>query len=1645
MVEKSRKLWGTVIGIVFFAVCIISLSFAYYVWKSDNTNVDVGIHDGGLKYVYKNSAAIEGANLSPILDYTDSSYYTDDNYGKYLIYSDYTATNTKSDTYMMYAKINIISMSDALKSAGFKWVLLEKVGDSYSKVLKSGDFSNLGVGSNTIYSDIYIEPGEVQDYRFIVYIDGNSSDSSNMQSASIKANLELCDQVVPIYPITLDNQGADSNSGGTSMIYEKYGIGIYSDSTAKTNLMTTSSNGITNPTRTGYTFGGYYTASNGGGVNLIGANSYITSNFTNKYFSKASTLYAKWSINSYNFNVNLGSGINTFNISASDGTSSTSINSYNQQKPYNTEFTVSNVSSKTGYTYTGYALSGSLTEISGSSKDSIKTKLGAGNGTLTLNSSANTYNINYTLNGGNKGSNAPGSATYDTNITIDNPTKTITAVGNANGTGATISSSTSKAQTFAGWTGSNINTSTAMYGSSTSSITTLWSSTSTKVTSRYFKNLNPTSGSTVTLTANWTPVSFNLPTVSKTGYTCSWNTNSSGTGTTYASGASYTPTAVQGDINLYAICSANSYKISYTLNGGTSGSNAPTSANYGSVITIDNPTKTLTATGNVNGTGATIGSATSKAQTFAGWTASNINTSTAMYGSSSTNVSTVWSNTSTKVTSKYFKNLNATNNATSTLIANWTPVSFNLPTVSKTGYDCSWNTKTDGSGTTYASGASYTPTSTSENLILYARCSVNSYKISYTLNGGTSGSNAPTSASYDSTITIDNPTKTITAVGNANGTGATIGSSTSKAQTFAGWTASNLNTSTAKYGSSSTNVNTSWSSASTKVTSKYFKNLTSTSGATVTLTANWTVASFNLPTVSKTGYTCNWNTNSSGTGTTYASGASFTPTSSTDTTLNLYARCTASSYKISYTLNGGTSGSSAPTSANYDSVITIDNPTKTITAVGNANGTGATIGSSTSKAQTFAGWTASNLNTSTAKYGSSTYSVNTSWSSTSTKVTNRYFKNLTATANATVTLTANWTATAFNLPTVSKTGYTCSWNTNTSGTGTTYASGASFTPTSSTGTTLNLYAKCTINSYTLTVKPNGGTWNNKTTDSTFTQNYNTTKTIAVPTSSKYTVSFNTNGGSTVSSQTASKTFTGWTKTGGGSITSTTPVATASQTYTFGTSDGTLTASYSGGSITLPTPTKTGYTFDGWYTSSSGGTLVGKGGASYTPTSSTTLYAHWTAISYTITYSGGSGELSNMSTTQTVSYGSSFSIATPDHGSAFKLGYGFVGWTTKSDGSDDGYSWTGKSGTWNYVNGQNGVSNNKLTLYTRWHKNLTCASTGGTTTYMGHKWYTISNSNNICELALNETIGSGVAYNNSSGQGGNVFQSIQYYTDGYATIADDTDDGLIDTYDSNSGTSNGMSSGIYWISSGKVFNHGTVNYYKYSTEKTIAWGMVNTTDGTWNKYTSGNFSVPSSNGSSSNFSTTVSNSATQVTYSNTGYSTAAYNSTTHYSELWAHWFPDSSSDVSNSSKVYLNLRTGNFNSPTSTNCNLNICPRSANKIIVKICGPSSDHGKNITFSGVSTTKYHYNNAATGTDKDYSYPSSEFSYSSDTKMPTMTKYRDFVFAAADSSTNTDTTRTYDFANAANCKTYNQYTLTNSSYNISYRPHIKVKIVS
>lgn len=95
-------------------------------------------------------------------------------------------------------------------------------------------------------------------------------------------------------------------------------------------------------------------------------------------------------------------------------------------------------------------------------------------------------------------------------------------------------------------------------------------------------------------------------------------------------------------------------------------------------------------------------------------------------------------------------------------------------------------------------------------------------------------------------------------------------------------------------------------------------------------------------------------------------------------TVDLYARWQANNYKIAYNLDGGTYGTSHPTSVDYDTMVTIDNPLKT--------------------GYTFTGWTITGYDSTTSGYAGSTWTDETGTS----------YKNLTATDGATVTFTATW-------------------------------------------------------------------------------------------------------------------------------------------------------------------------------------------------------------------------------------------------------------------------------------------------------------------------------------------------------------------------------------------------------------------------------------------------------------------------------------------------------------------------------------------------------------------------------------------------------------------------------------------------------------
>ena len=151
--------------------------------------------------------------------------------------------------------------------------------------------------------------------------------------------------------------------------------------------------------------------------------------------------------------------------------------------------------------------------------------------------------------------------------------------------------------------------------------------------------------------------------------------------------------------------------------------------------------------------------------------------------------------------------------------------------------------------------------------------------------------------------------------------------------------------------------------------------------------------------------------------------------------------------------------------------------------------------------------------------------------------------------------------------------------------------------------------------------------------------------------STYTISFNANGGSGAPSSITKKHFT---------------------------------------NATLPTatPFRTGYTFKGWGTSSSTSYAAYQPGSTFYTNANTTLYAVWSARTYTISYNanGGSGGPGS----QTKTHGIKMLISRVE---PTRSGYTFLGWSTSPSASSASY----QPGEWYYANADR-------TFYAVWKKN-----------------------------------------------------------------------------------------------------------------------------------------------------------------------------------------------------------------------------------------------------------------------------------------------------------------------------------------------------
>ena len=219
-----------------------------------------------------------------------------------------------------------------------------------------------------------------------------------------------------------------------------------------------------------------------------------------------------------------------------------------------------------------------------------------------------------------------------------------------------------------------------------------------------------------------------------------------------------------------------------------------------------------------------------------------------------------------------------------------------------------------------------------------------------------------------------------------------------------------------------------------------------------------------------------------------------------------------------------------------------------------------------------------------------------------------------------------------------------------------------------------LYAVWTPLKYTVAYNANGGSG----APANQTKSYGTDLTLSStkPTKS-FTITYNANSGTvSTSSKTVNCTFKNWNTKADGTGTA----YNAGEKYTQNAA-ATLYAQWTNPTAgTMAAPARTGYTFDGWYTAASGGNKVTD---STTVSKNITVYAHWTTVSYTLSYdaNGGSNAPSAQKGTNLI-----ISSTVP-----VKSGCVFLGWSKNSMGSPE------------FVSGNSITLAKDTTLYAVWSR------------------------------------------------------------------------------------------------------------------------------------------------------------------------------------------------------------------------------------------------------------------------------------------------------------------------------------------------------
>ena len=334
--------------------------------KYNNANIK-----GEAKYYFKSTIKgtsninVKRCTLSNNIFTCDGNTTTIEKYTWYQSSSDqisvsYTTTGKASVTARTVDKSN--NYSESTKdftinkyTITFNKGIADKIGGEVSNISKSC-YAISGQSCSITSPDI-----EKKGYTIIGW-NTNKNATTSIWNINTSKNISSSATYYPIlkaniYTITLNNQGATSS--GTKKVYYQYNTTKTINGTTcyyytNSSLTTCLSGGynINKPSKTGYSFKGYYTSTNGSGTNYVNSSGTFINNAYKTIGDK--TLYANWQANTY-----------TITYNANGGSGAPSSQSYTYDPNNDTVFYLSSTTpSRSGYTFLGWSLSSTATSAS---------------------------------------------------------------------------------------------------------------------------------------------------------------------------------------------------------------------------------------------------------------------------------------------------------------------------------------------------------------------------------------------------------------------------------------------------------------------------------------------------------------------------------------------------------------------------------------------------------------------------------------------------------------------------------------------------------------------------------------------------------------------------------------------------------------------------------------------------------------------------------------------------------------------------------------------------------------------------------------------------------------------------------------------------------------------------------------------------------------------------------------------------------------------------------------------------------------------------------------------------------------------------------------------------------------------------------